>query len=361
MTGPEIANILVVDDTPANLQLLAGMLKDRGYKVRPVTSGRMALRAAKRETPDLVLLDVNMPEMNGFEVCAEMKADSELRAVPIIFISALHEAADKVKAFQAGGVDYITKPFQFEEVQARVDTHLKLRELTRRLEERNTELRQTVEEQVRELLSSQMSTIFALAKLAESRDDDTGVHLERVQIYCRLLAEHLMEKGTGEEGIDRAFVTNIFHASPLHDVGKVAIPDAILLKPGKLTPEEFESMKAHAELGSRTLEAVRHKYPGNAFLNMGIQIARSHHERWDGKGYPDRLAGHDIPICARIMAIADVYDALTSKRCYKPAFSHEKSSQIIVEGAGSQFDARIVEAFIAVQGEFQSTREHFGG
>jgi len=312
------ADILVIDDTPANLTLLAGMLKEQGYKARLVPNGKLALQAAADDPPDLILLDIMMPEMDGYEVCRRLKEDEKLKKIPVIFISALNEPMDKVKAFSVGGLDYVAKPFHFEEVQARVDTHLKLNRLQIELERHNHHLEELVQAQVKEISDSQMATIFALAKLAESRDDDTGKHLERVQVFCRTLAIRLSEVHPYNLEIDAAFIENIYCASPLHDIGKVAIQDSILLKPGKLTPEEFEIMKTHAILGAQTLEAVRTKYPKNAFIDMGIAIAACHHEKWDGSGYPKGMAGADIPVCARIMAVADVYDALRSKRQNRP-------------------------------------------
>jgi putative two-component system response regulator len=350
-------NVLVVDDTPANLQLLANMLKERGYKTRPVPSGMLALQAAKVVPPDVILLDINMPEMNGYEVCERLKADEQLKEIPVIFISALNEALDKVKAFSVGGVDYITKPFQIDEVQARVETHLKLRSLQKELEKHNRELEKLVQAQVKRISDTQLAMIFALAKLAESRDDDTGMHLERAQVFCKQLAGRLKQRSRWGDQIDEAFVENIFHASPLHDIGKVAIPDHILLKPGKLTPEEFEVMKTHARLGADTLEAVRQKYPGNALLDMGITIAGFHHEKWDGSGYPQGLAGEAIPLSARIMAVADVYETLRAKRCYKPAFSHEKSTEIVLASSGTHFDPEIVKAFVELKDEFKKIRD----
>jgi len=354
---PHKPNILVVDDTPANLQLLTNMLKERGYKTRPVPSGMLALQAAKNDPPDVVLLDINMPAMNGYEVCERLKADEQLKEIPVIFISALNEIMDKVRAFSVGGVDYITKPFQIDEVQARVETHLKLRSLQKELEMHNRELEKLVQAQVKRISDTQIGMIFALAKLAESRDDDTGMHLERVQVFCKRLAARLKQRSRWGEQIDEAFVENIFHASPLHDIGKVAIPDHILLKPGKLTPEEFEVTKTHARLGADTLEAVRRKFPGNALLDMGITIARFHHEKWNGSGYPQGLAGEAIPLCARIMAVADVYETLRAKRCYKPAFSHEESTEIVLASSGTHFDPEIVKAFVELKDEFRKIRE----
>jgi putative two-component system response regulator len=352
-TGQTHGNILVVDDVPANLILLTGMLKEKGYRVRPVPNGKMALKAVEHEPPDLILLDINMPEMDGFEVCRRLKQDTRFRDIPIIFISALTETLDKVKAFHSGGVDYVTKPFQFEEVEARVETHLRLRRYQEHLED-------VVEEQVEEISASQVSTIFALSKLAESRDKETGTHLERVQIYCRMLAEKLGGDEPYNRVIDTAFIHNIFNASPLHDIGKVASPDQVLLKPGKLTPKECDIIKRHTLVGAATMEAVRDVYPKNTFINMGISIARSHHERWDGMGYPDGLKGDEIPLAARIMAVADVYDALRSNRCYKGPFSRDRSREIVQNGGGTQFDPIVVQAFLVLEEEFDRVGREMG-
>ena len=355
---PNQQSILIADDTPANLQLLSGMLIKSGYRPRPVPGGSTALLTARRDPPDLILLDITMPEMDGYEVCRQLKADPKLKAIPVIFISALTEAMDKVKAFGAGGVDYVTKPFQFEEVAARVETHLKFSRLQRQLEQHNLRLKELVDAQVKEISDSQMSTIFAVAKLAESRDEDTGKHLERVQSYCKLIAEELLDRPGYRGKLDQQYIANLFHASPLHDIGKVGISDNVLLKPGKLTPEEFETMKSHSGLGAQTLEAVRKKYPRNSFINMGIAIARGHHEKWNGAGYPNGQEKEDIPLCARITAIADVYDALRSKRTYKPPFEHWKSRDIIVEGSGSHFDPALVEVFTEVEIRFDEIHKH---
>ncbi|MEI7989417.1 MAG: response regulator [Chloroflexota bacterium] len=339
------SNIMVVDDTPANLTLLVNMFKEKGCKIRPVPNGKLALKLVENELPDLILLDINMPEIDGYEVCRRLKADTRFSDIPVIFISSLSETFDKVKAFTSGGVDYITKPFHFEEVEARVDTHLKVHRYQLYLEE-------LVKEKVKEISDSQMSTIFALSKLAESRDNDTGQHLERVQTFCYLLAEKLSQDIPYKSNIDEDFIRNLSNASPLHDIGKVAIADSILLKPGSLTMEEFETMKTHTVIGAHTLDEVKHLYPGNSFINMGISIARSHHERWDGNGYPDNLQGEGIPLAARIMAIADVYDALRSKRCYKGALARMECREIILNGRGSQFDPVLVDAFADVEEEF---------
>lgn len=353
-------SILIVDDTPANLRLLSGMLSEEGYRVRPVPNGRLALQSASADPPDLILLDINMPEMDGYETCRRLKSDPLLKTIPVIFVSALSETLDKVKAFGVGAVDYITKPFQVEEVLARVETHLTNRHLQRQLELHNRNLQALVADQVREIADSHIALILALSKLAESRDDDTGKHLERTQRYCRILAERLRREAAFCILIDDEFVDNIFHSSPLHDVGKVAIPDAILCKPGTLTESEFAVMRTHTLRGAETLRTVATAYPNNSFVNMGIEIARSHHEKWDGTGYPDGLAGEDIPLAAAIMAVADVYDALTSKRCYKAAMAHDESAAIILRNRGTHFAPYAADAFGGMQEEFDRVRRELG-
>ncbi len=343
------ATIMVVDDTPANLKLLGEMLQSEGYRVLAFPRGQMALNAAAKKPPDLILLDINMPEMNGFEVCKRLKANDELNEIPVIFISALADTPDKVKAFSAGGVDYVTKPFEFEEIRARVQTHLGLRKFQTDLKTHSLRLEALVREKVREISESQLATILALSKLTESRDDDTGGHIERTQSCCKVLAVTLRTHLRYADRIDDMFIENIYYAAPLHDIGKVGISDSVLLKPGPLTAEEFNVMKTHSVIGSDTLQSVHARYPRNVFLQMGIAIARSHHEKWDGTGYPDGLVGCEIPLAARIMAVADVYDALRTKRPYKPAFPHEKCAAIIGEGAGRHFDPAVVEAFRRVE------------
>ncbi|MDZ7760165.1 MAG: response regulator [Desulfovermiculus sp.] len=349
--------IMVVDDTPANLKLLDEMLQSRGYRVMLFPRGAMALKAAAKNPPDLILLDILMPEMDGLEVCRRLKSDESLKDIPVLFISALAGTDDKIKAFSAGGLDYVTKPFQEEELLARVKTHLELCRMRRELEKHNFQLEDLVREKVKEIAASQMATIIAISKLAEYRDDETGQHIERTRTSCRMLVQQLRENNRYAESITDVSIENLYHAAPLHDIGKIGIADKILLKPGKLTHKEFEIMKTHTTIGATALQAVQRRYPDNAFINMGIALTRSHHEKWDGSGYPDGLVGEDIPLSGRIMALADVYDALRSKRPYKEAFTHEKSCMIIEEGAGSHFDPAVVEAFIILKSEFAKTRE----
>ncbi len=357
-------NIMVVDDTPENLRLLVRILEEDGYTVRAFPRGKMAISAAIVDPPDLLLLDINMPEMNGYQVCQQFKATCELTDIPIIFLSGMNETEDKLLAFQCGGVDYITKPFQIEEVRARVETHLKIRNYQAKLHQHNLHLQELVDQQVRVIMAAReeisyahLATIRAISKIAEARDDETGRHIERTQGYCITLALELRKWDGFKNVVTDDFVNNLFHVSPLHDIGKVAIPDTILLKPGRLTEQEFEIMKTHTIIGARNLEAVKNNYPNNAFITMGAAIARSHHERWDGLGYPDGLAGEDIPLESRIMAMADVYDALRSKRCYKPEFSHEKTCEIISHEKGLHFDPSVVNAFLKIENEYSIIHE----
>ena len=346
--------ILTVDDKKINRVLLKGHLVNAGYKqILQAESGKEAIAQVKEVHPDLILLDIVMPEMDGYEVCSQIKANDRFNDIPVIFLSALNDIKDKMTAFSYGGVDYITKPFSFLEVQARVQTHLNNHYLQQRLNRHNEQLEQLVQAKVKEVSESQMSTIFAIAHLAEKRDNETGMHLKRTRDYCRLLADWLSENSKYADTITNDYVRIIYEASHLHDIGKVGIPDAILLKPGKLTTDEFEIIKKHSIIGWETLKEVEEMYPSNMFIAVGSQIARSHHEKWNGKGYPDGLVGENIPLSARIMALSDAYDALRSVRPYKEAFSHQKSLKIIMGDKGKHFDPTIVDAFISLEEKFK--------
>lgn len=354
---PQPFRILLVDDQVENLQILSDILESKGHQVLPVMSGKLAIETAEVNPPDLVLLDVMMPEMDGFEACRRFKAHPALNHIPIIFVSGLNDTANKLGGFQAGGVDYITKPFHIEEVLARVETHLTLQRMRHELERYNLYLEDLVQKKVQEISDSQLATILALSKLAESRDDVTGEHIERTRMFCKIIAEELQRSCHYPEEVSESFIETIFHAAPLHDIGKVAIPDSFLLKADRLTYEEFEVLKSHALIGAKTLQTVHDQYPHNAIINMGISLARSHHEKWDGSGYPDRLRGEEIPLSARIMAVADVYDGLRSKRLYKEALTHDKCRSIILEASGKQFDPVVVDAFLAREAEIADVYE----
>jgi len=350
----EKPTIFVVDDTPDNLKLMSTLLRDR-YKVKVANSGRKALAIAEGDHGlDLILLDVMMPEMDGYEVCRRLKADPNTRDVPIIFLTAKSQSADEEMGLRLGAVDYITKPFSPAVVMARVETHLKLKASADFLRDKAEFLEQEVARRTREVSVIQDVTIQALASLAETRDSDTGNHIRRTQHYVRILAERLQAIPAYAAQLDGPSITRLMKSAPLHDIGKVGIPDRILLKPGRFEPHEFEIMQKHAALGYTAIEQAE-KTLGSpvAFLSCAKEIARSHHEKWDGSGYPDGLAGEDIPLCARLMALADVYDALVSRRVYKDGLAHEKAVEIIRSGRGGHFDPAVVDAFLAVQEQFR--------
>lgn len=344
-----------MDDVPEILSLLTSMLSRSGYQVVTCSSGPEALAKAEINPPEVILLDILMPEMDGFEVCERLQLNPKLKDIPVIFTSGLDDTENKVKAFNAGAVDYITKPFHMEELEARVWTQIRLHMLQKTLAEQKLN-----EEKILALTVAQQATIFALAKLAEFRDEDTGKHLERVREYCRLLAEKLRDPSYYGEKIPADFVEHIYHSSPLHDIGKVAIPDGILLKPGKLTSEEFAIIMKHPVVGGEYLQDVYNNYSSNVFIGMGIEIALYHHERWDGKGYPDGLIGHNIPLSARIMAVADCYDALRADRCYRKGFPHSKVKAMIIEEQGTHFDPEVCRAFLALEEDFARIMDIIG-
>jgi len=354
-------SVLVVDDDPETLRLLAAILRRGGLQARTAASGELALLAAALDPPDLVLVDVDRPAMSSLEVCRRFQRDEPLRRIPIIFVSRSRGTDDKVAAFRAGAVDYVTRPFQDQEILARVLTHLRLGKLQAELISQAEELERRVGEQVQAVTASQRSTIYALAKLVETRDLDTGHHIERVQALARALAESMRRQGAHPLELTPAFIDDLEQASALHDIGKVGTPDAVLLKPGRLTSAEFTEMQQHCLLGARTLANVLERHPENQFLRMGVDVARSHHERWDGAGYPDQLAGTAIPLVARLVALADFYDALASDRVYRPSFGHEATTRQILAGSGTHFDPEVVAAFDAVQGEFRRIGEELRG
>ncbi len=357
------AVVLVVDDNELNRDMLSRWLERQNYSVVLAENGRQALEVVKQVQIDLMLLDIMMPEMNGYQVLEYLKNENKLLNLPVIVISAVDDLDSLVKCIEMGAEEYLLKPFKQVLLQSRIAATLEKKRLRdqeevyrRQIEEYNLNLERRVQAQVRQISSTQLAIIFALAKLSESRDDETGKHLERVREYCRVLLSQLSRLSKHAATIDQAFVENIYAASPLHDIGKVGMPDQILLKPAALTPAEFEIMKTHTTLGANTLRAVDREYPGNSFILTGIDIAQSHHEKWDGNGYPDHLAGDAIPLAARIVALVDVYDALTSVRVYKKALSHAESVDIILVGRGKHFDPDIVDCFQVVKEEFRRIR-----
>jgi len=350
--------VLMVDDNPTNLQVLQATLEGRGYRLLAARNGAGALAVTVKAKPDLILLDIMMPEMDGYEVCRRLKADPVTFEIPIIFLSALTQTEDKVKGLELGAVDYITKPFQPEEVIARVNTHLTLRCLQQQLKianaelmELNENLEKKVEERSQELLRSRDSIIFAMAKLTEARDGDTGKHLERICKYTEILARELSKT---DPSITERWIKVVVKTAALHDIGKVGIPDAILLKKEQLTTQEREIMETHPAIGGDTLLELREEMGGGGpFLSRAIEITLGHHEKWDGSGYPFGIKGEGIALSARLVAVADVYDALVSERVYKPGMTHEEACNILQEGAGKHFDPRVVAAFLAQRDAFR--------
>lgn len=348
--------ILAVDDMPENLQLLELLLEPLGYRVSTASTGTEAIEAFKAQLPDVVLLDLVMPEIDGLAICRLIKEDPHSRHIPVIMITGTTEHEAYVEAMEAGADDFILRPFDSVLLRARVRSAVRAKRLQDQIIEHQHGLEERITERTAQLERIQQATVFSLSKLAESRDPETGEHLERIRRYARATAEYLARNNGMQETITPDFIDALYVTCPLHDIGKVGIPDQILLKPGRLTDEEFHIMTWHTTIGGDTLHAAHNEVGSNALLAMGRDIARHHHERWDGTGYPDRLEGEQIPIEARIVALADVYDALTSKRPYKEPFSHEKAREIILEGAGKQFDERIIEAFLAMEEKFQEIR-----
>lgn len=359
-------SILIVDDNEMNRDLLLRRLGKSGYQMASAENGKQALEMMREQSFDLLLLDIMMPVMDGYETLMIMQKDEALRRVPVIMITALDDVDSAVRCIEMGAVDYVTKPFNPVLLRARVDASLERKRLSDqqeiyrlKIEDSNKNLSEEVRAKVREISESQLAAIFAMSKLAESRDPETGEHLERMREYCRLLSEQLSRMPKYRPIINRDFVENIYAASPLHDIGKVGIEDSVLLKPAALTDMEWVLMRRHPIIGAETLREVDRQHPGNAFIHTGIDIAEGHHEKWDGSGYPYGRSGEEIPLVARILALGDVYDALTSKRCYKDAFSHEKSRSIIEEGSGSHFDPDVVLAFFEREDEFMKVKMAF--
>lgn len=348
---------LIVDDEPAICRNLALFLEKIGYAARTAHNGYDAVAAVKEAEPDLILLDVRMPGIDGVKTLNLIRAIT--RDAAVIMLTAVDDAEVIIGAMHGGVSDYLRKPVMLPELRHAVESALEKRALIieNRGYQRNLEIK--VAEQVKEIYASHLAIIFAMAKLSESRDPETGEHLERMCEYCRILCAELCRLPDYAKVITDRFTADMYSAAPLHDIGKVAIPDRILQKPGKLTAEEFEIMKYHTVAGGKTLRGVDARHPGNLYISLGIEIAESHHEKWDGSGYPCGLAGESIPLPGRILALGDVYDALTSRRCYKEAFSHEQSRAIILEGKGIHFDPRVVDAFLARENEFQQVRSRF--
>jgi len=354
-----LARILIVDDERFHLNVMADLLGDE-YKIIVAKSGERALKIAASETPpDLILLDVLMPEMDGYEVCRQLKANGITQHIPVMFLTVKGDVADETHGLSLGAVDYITKPFSPPIVKARVKTHLALTQALSALEEQNECLEHAVEERTLEVVRTQDVAIYCLASLAETRDNETGNHLRRTQYYVKALAEKLKTHPEFAPTLTDEAITLIYKSAPLHDIGKVGVPDRVLLKPGKLGSEEWQEMLKHPTHGRDAINRAEKDLGSTSFLNFAREIVYTHHEKWDGSGYPRGIKGDEIPISGRLMALSDVYDALISKRVYKPPFSHEKAVGIIVKGRGTHFDPDVVDAFLEIEPQFIDIAQRF--
>lgn len=355
------ATILVVDDTEANIDILVDLLGE--YDIVVALDGESAIQIANEESIDMILLDIMMPGMDGYEVCRILKQNEKTKDIPIIFLTAKTEVMDEAMGLELGAVDYISKPFSPPIILHRVRNHLLLKHAQDTLKHKNGYLEDEVKRRTKQVTAVQDVMIVAMASLAETRDNETGDHIRRTQCYVRVLAEYLKKTPKYSEVIDDRTVEMLYKTAPLHDIGKIGIPDHILLKPGKLDEAEFEIMKTHATLGYDAICRAERCMTDieDSFLQFAREIAYGHHEKWDGSGYPQGLAGEEIPLSARIMAVADVYDALISNRVYKAGMPHEKAAMIILEGRGGHFDPEIVDAFDALQSAFRDIAARHSG
>ena len=366
-TDLEKKRILVVDDDAAICRLLMHVL-GKEYEVAEAHDGVEALEQAEIFKPEVVLLDILLPCIDGYETCRRLRAIPDTQDVHIVFASVKSSKEEQMHAYQCGGDDYVVKPFDIPELLSRIKLHFRLRDALATVEEVQTEIEQQkseakrrVEVQQRELIETQSVAMYTLAKIAECRDTDTGNHLFRMRDYTQIIAKQLQKDSEYAPQIDQQFLDDLYRSSPLHDIGKVAIPDAILLKPGRLTPEEFTRIKEHSVVGGQILDEAVWQSNGGQFLAMAAAIARFHHECFDGSGYPSGLKGIHIPLSARIVSVADVYDALTSERPYKSAFPAQQAYDMIVEKSGQQFDPVIVKAFQECFEEILKTQEKYEG
>ncbi|MDR3255354.1 MAG: response regulator [Synergistaceae bacterium] len=322
--------ILVVDDNIANLRQISAQLEG-SYNVTLVKSGAQALVVCAQERPDLILLDVEMPDLDGFETIERMRMNLALRSIPVIFITANHDSATEVRGLKSGARDFITKPVEKSILLHRIELHLSISSYQSYLENTVTEMTDSI--------------ATSLAELIECRDEETGGHVLRTSKYVETLAYELLSKGLFVDELSSQSVAMMVRATPLHDIGKIAISDRVLLKPGRLDDEEFAIIKKHAPIGAEILRNMYERTPTQSYLQYAMMIAESHHERYDGHGYPYGISKDDIPLCGRIMAVADVYDALVDNRIYRKGMSHIEACRIIIDGRGTQFDPRVIEIF----------------
>jgi putative two-component system response regulator len=347
----EKKKIVLVDDNPVNLKLARNTLMER-YNVFTVPSAQKLFQLLEQTLPDLILLDVVMPEMSGYEAIGTLKSNPWTAGVPVIFLTSKTDTVSELEGFSLGAVDYISKPFSPQLLLKRVEVQILLESQKGELKNLNENLQHLVEEKTGEVLELQNAILVTMANLVECRDDITGSHVERTERVLRLLVEEMLEKGIYRDILDTWDINLFLQSSKLHDVGKIAIKDHILLKPGPLTREEFEEMKKHTVFGETVIEKLQQNTKESIFLTHAKIMAGAHHEKWDGSGYPRGIAGSNIPLQGRLMAFADVYDALISDRPYKKAFPPEQVVKIIAEGCGTQFDPGLKNVFVSASERF---------
>jgi len=352
--------IFLVDDDLTNLTIGSNALAGH-YNVVTLNSGTRLLKSLEKKTPDLILLDVDMPDMSGYETIKLLKSNSAFESIPVVFLTAKNDSENEIEGLSLGAIDYIIKPFSPPLLLKRIEVHLLVESQTkellaqkRELVNFNNNLQQMVETKTEAVLELQNAVLKAMAELVECRDDITGGHIERTQNYLRILIDELFKSGLHCDEVSSWDIDLVLQSAQLHDVGKIAIEDSILRKPGRLTAEEYEKIKVHTTFGGQVISKIRTSTSQQEFLEIAQTLAFTHHEKWDGSGYPSNLAGEDIPLLGRLMAIADVYDALVSDRLYKTAFPHDQAVEIIKNDSGSHFDPDLVEVFIGVADEFNN-------
>ncbi len=356
---PVKPSVLIVDDSPENLSLMTGLLISH-YTVKTATVSAHVMKIAITEQPDVILLDIMMPDLDGYEVCRRLKADSLTREIPVIFLTSSTDPESEQLGMSVGAVDYITRPLTPAILMSRVKAHFMVAASAKTMRINNDYLELEVSKRTRQMAALQKVTILALASLAETRDSETGNHLKRTQQYMELLCKYLRGRPIFRDFLSTERIQYMIECAPLHDIGKVGIPDRILLNPGRYSAAEFAIMKTHPTLGRDAIAKAQANAPQDGeFFEIAKQIIYSHHEKWDGSGYPQGLAEEEIPIPARLMALADVYDALISRRVYKPGMSHEKVVQIIMDGRGKHFDPDVVDAFLSLSDDFQAIATRF--
>ena len=343
--------IIIIDDDIINLTVAADALTDK-YNVFTVPSGKKLFQLLERVMPDLILLDIEMPEMNGYEIIKELKGSENTEPIPVIFLTGMIDPQSELEGLDLGAIDYITKPFSKQLLLKRIEVHLFVEAQKKKLKADNRSLTHEVSEKAKTVFELQNAILKTVAELVECRDSITGGHIERTQSYLKILTDAMKKHGIYTEELDKWDINLFIMSSQLHDVGKISIKDSILMKPSALTDEEFNEMKKHAVYGENIIRNIEKKTRENAFLEYAKILAVSHHEKWDGSGYPHGLKGKAIPLQGRLMAIADVYDALTNDRPYKKAFSHEDSVEIIIKGSGTQFDPALCDIFLKYEDEF---------